>query len=162
MSRRALFQVSAFMTRVLARYNRLLLWMSVVNEYCPRDRSSPFLERCADEITMLHRSSKYLTTSLAVACLLVIYGGSVRSSEAERPNILFIIVDDQSPFDLKVYNSRSNAPNAPYRSVGVPGDGIGCGLSNGILDGRCLYGFATYDHVGAYALAHPQQAKTNQ
>ncbi|MBN2292038.1 MAG: sulfatase-like hydrolase/transferase [Pirellulales bacterium] len=29
------------------------------------------------------------------------------SNAAERPNILFIIVDDQSPFDLKIYNPKS-------------------------------------------------------
>ena len=27
---------------------------------------------------------------------------------ADRPNILFIIVDDQSPFDLQVYNPDSS------------------------------------------------------
>lgn len=34
-------------------------------------------------------------------------------SAAERPNILFILADDQSPFDLKVYNPRSelHTPN---------------------------------------------------
>ncbi|MEM9481535.1 MAG: sulfatase-like hydrolase/transferase [Verrucomicrobiota bacterium] len=33
--------------------------------------------------------------------------------EEERPNILFIIVDDQSPFDLKIYNPESelHSPN---------------------------------------------------
>ena len=30
-----------------------------------------------------------------------------RAAETDRPNILFIVVDDQSPFDLKVYNPRS-------------------------------------------------------
>jgi arylsulfatase A-like enzyme len=32
---------------------------------------------------------------------------------AERPNILFIVVDDQSPFDLKIYNAQSplQSPN---------------------------------------------------
>ena len=30
-----------------------------------------------------------------------------RSPAAERPNILFIIADDQSPFDLKIYNPKS-------------------------------------------------------
>ena len=30
------------------------------------------------------------------------------AAELQRPNILFIIVDDQSPFDLKVYNPRSS------------------------------------------------------
>ncbi|MBC8352887.1 MAG: sulfatase-like hydrolase/transferase [Planctomycetes bacterium] len=29
------------------------------------------------------------------------------SSAADRPNILFIIVDDQSPFDLNIYNAQS-------------------------------------------------------
>lgn len=29
------------------------------------------------------------------------------ATAAERPNILFILVDDQSPFDLKVYNPKS-------------------------------------------------------
>ncbi|MDB5344627.1 MAG: Arylsulfatase [Schlesneria sp.] len=33
--------------------------------------------------------------------------------QTRKPNILFIIVDDQSPFDLKAYDSRStlNTPN---------------------------------------------------
>ena len=30
-----------------------------------------------------------------------------RADEKPRPNILFVLVDDQSPFDLKVYNPRS-------------------------------------------------------
>lgn len=30
-----------------------------------------------------------------------------RAAEAKRPNILFILVDDQSPFDLKCYNPQS-------------------------------------------------------
>jgi len=32
---------------------------------------------------------------------------AVDAAKGDRPNILFIIVDDQSPFDLKVYNPRS-------------------------------------------------------
>jgi choline-sulfatase len=39
-----------------------------------------------------------LTTALA---------GTASAAETRRPNILFILVDDQSPFDLKVYNSKS-------------------------------------------------------
>jgi len=37
----------------------------------------------------------------------------IDATAAARPNILFIIVDDQSPFDLKIYNSRSwlHTPN---------------------------------------------------
>ena len=32
---------------------------------------------------------------------------NVFADEPKRPNFLFIIVDDQSPFDLQVYNSDS-------------------------------------------------------
>ena len=39
-------------------------------------------------------------SGVLVSCLATV-------SDAERPNILFIIVDDQSPFDLKLYNSDS-------------------------------------------------------
>ena len=41
-------------------------------------------------------------------CLLLVFGFLTgNAAAAKRPNILFIIVDDQSPFDLKVYNPRS-------------------------------------------------------
>ena len=47
-------------------------------------------------------------------CLIFLYGlvslpciPSCADAAERRPNILFIIVDDQSPFDLKVYNPRS-------------------------------------------------------
>ncbi len=47
---------------------------------------------------------------MATACLLV---ASPAFAGVARPNILFIIVDDQSPFDLKVYDptSRLESPN---------------------------------------------------
>jgi arylsulfatase A-like enzyme len=58
---------------------------------------------------MMKPSQYYLTKSLAVTCTLLVLVGSLRTTAADekRPNILFIIVDDQSPFDLKAYNSRS-------------------------------------------------------
>src|SRR5687767_13047234 len=40
-----------------------------------------------------------------VGLLLLVSG--VVATEAERPNFLFIVVDDQSPFDLKAYNPQS-------------------------------------------------------
>ena len=43
-----------------------------------------------------------------VAALVFLIALSINAFAAEkRPNILFIIADDQSPFDLKVYNPRS-------------------------------------------------------
>jgi choline-sulfatase len=43
--------------------------------------------------------------------LLLLIGTALQA--AKRPNILFIIVDDQSPFDLKIYNpeSKQDSPN---------------------------------------------------
>jgi choline-sulfatase len=43
---------------------------------------------------------------IALAFLTLGCGQSV-ADEAKRPNILFILVDDQSPFDLRVYNPQS-------------------------------------------------------
>lgn len=48
-------------------------------------------------------------------CCLLIWGGvvalcptlSLLAAEPRRPNILFILADDQSPFDLQVYNPES-------------------------------------------------------
>ena len=58
---------------------------------------------------MMTPSQKYLTKSFAVLCAILSLSGLVRTTAAndKRPNILFIIADDQSPFDLTVYNSRS-------------------------------------------------------
>jgi len=49
---------------------------------------------------------KHLTIFVAMSCVL---GTSTWSfaAEARRPNILFVIVDDQSPFDLKIYEPQS-------------------------------------------------------
>lgn len=50
-------------------------------------------------------------TNLFAALLLIASTLAVRVSaedaKAKRPNILFIIADDQSPFDLQLYNSKS-------------------------------------------------------
>ena len=46
-------------------------------------------------------------TSVLFAFLGVFGALQAARAEGDRPNILFIIVDDQSPFDLKVYNPQS-------------------------------------------------------
>ena len=43
-----------------------------------------------------------ISLSLLLATLLLSAAGAV-----QKPNFLFIIVDDQSPLDLKIYNTRS-------------------------------------------------------
>lgn len=65
-----------------------------------------------EEPTML----KFIHAASVVAVLTFFaFTGTttVAEPEAKRPNVLFIIVDDQSPFDLKLYNSKSklDTPN---------------------------------------------------
>jgi len=48
-----------------------------------------------------------MRTTLALITLFLFIGGQVSAADAKRPNILFILVDDQSPFDLKCYNTHS-------------------------------------------------------
>ncbi len=47
---------------------------------------------------------KHLPLILLVLCCLA---APSQAAETKRPNILFILVDDQSPFDLKVYDPKS-------------------------------------------------------
>ena len=42
-----------------------------------------------------------------VTVLLAIPPAGLNAADSRRPNFLFILVDDQSPFDLKVYNPDS-------------------------------------------------------
>lgn len=42
-----------------------------------------------------------------VSLMAIVYGRAASAESVDRPNILFILVDDQSPFDLKVYNADS-------------------------------------------------------
>jgi arylsulfatase A-like enzyme len=53
---------------------------------------------------------KTILTFLACAALAC---GPARAADPQRPNILFILVDDQSPYDLKCYNPQSplESPN---------------------------------------------------
>ena len=44
---------------------------------------------------------------IAIACALAPPISTVQGQEAKRPNFLFIVVDDQSPFDLRIYNPAS-------------------------------------------------------
>jgi len=46
--------------------------------------------------------------ALIAFCVFVsVFCGLSQAGEARRPNILFILVDDQAPFDLKVYDPKS-------------------------------------------------------
>lgn len=45
------------------------------------------------------------STAILMSCLISV---TVFADDVKRPNILFIIVDDQSPFDLKIYNPQSS------------------------------------------------------
>ncbi|MCH2378670.1 MAG: sulfatase-like hydrolase/transferase, partial [Pedosphaera sp.] len=48
-----------------------------------------------------------LSAALAMSLLASLVSNQTCEAASNRPNILFIIADDQSPFDLKIYNPRS-------------------------------------------------------
>ncbi|MDF1860534.1 MAG: sulfatase-like hydrolase/transferase [Verrucomicrobiales bacterium] len=50
---------------------------------------------------------------LFLPCLLFLFTAALTYGAEKKPNILFIIVDDQSPLDLKIYRpeSRAHTPN---------------------------------------------------
>jgi hypothetical protein len=48
-----------------------------------------------------------MKTVLIALTLLGLVAGRCAGADAKRPNLLFIIVDDQSALDLKVYNGQS-------------------------------------------------------
>ncbi len=50
--------------------------------------------------------------TLALSLLIAVGVNQTCEGSDKRPNILFIIADDQSPFDFKFYNQRS-ALDAP-------------------------------------------------
>jgi arylsulfatase A-like enzyme len=54
-----------------------------------------------------------MKTILTALSLLALLASHSSSADARQPNLLFILVDDQSPLDLKVYNERSplDTPN---------------------------------------------------
>jgi hypothetical protein len=82
------------------------------------------------------------------AALLVVSLAATAIARAadKRPNILFIIADDQSPFDFKTYNT---GPRQACRR----GHGLRCGLPHGLLLRSGLFSIETYDHERPHPLA---------
>ena len=54
-----------------------------------------------------HSAACHLMHLLRSCTILLALTASLLAAEKRRPNILFIVVDDQSPFDLKAYNPKS-------------------------------------------------------
>lgn len=54
-----------------------------------------------------------MKTILRALALTFVFATSLHAAEPRKPNILFILVDDQSPFDFKFYNPQStlDSPN---------------------------------------------------
>jgi choline-sulfatase len=48
-----------------------------------------------------------IAASLSLVCSLLLTSATADEIKTQRPNILFVLVDDQSPFDLKIYNATS-------------------------------------------------------
>lgn len=63
----------------------------------------------------MHRPIHLLSALLLLAFLLQAgFATEANAAEEKRPNVLFIVVDDQSPLDLKVYN-----PDSPLQTPNI-------------------------------------------
>lgn len=82
-------------------------WPSIRRRWHTLQAHSPFYfaGRLGLFRAVLQGSTRRYGCYLGIIALLWGWGSLLPA--AEKPNFLFIIVDDQSPFDLKVYNPRS-------------------------------------------------------
>lgn len=73
--------------------------------------------------------------ALLTALCLVLMASIALAAPAERPNILFIIVNDQSPFDLKIYDPKSTLQTPVIDRLAAEGmvchDRAGCTSKTG-------------------------------
>lgn len=101
-----------------------------------------------------------------IICLFAIAFGHVATVEAKPPNVLFIVVDDQSPFDLKLYNSRSELQSPNIDRIAKSGmvidaayhmgsnSGAVCSPSRHmIMSGRTLWHIPTAPQAAKYSPA---------
>ena len=100
--------------RVLLRYDLVTRRVSEGLHSAPRLRVG--LSNCRHKRVYPEMSVPPFTTlrasALVAIALTLVVAPSLLAGD-KRPNILFILVDDQSPFDLKVYNPQSilDTPN---------------------------------------------------
>ena len=108
--------------------------------------------------------TKKLTHALlsVIVFLPCISSAVLLPADDRRPNILFIMVDDQSPFDLQVYDKNSKLATPNIDQLAARGMVFDAAPSDGCLDRGRLHLFATYDHGRSPAVARAQQAWTNQ
>ena len=76
---------------------------------------------------------------MAAACLLAAASASAKDA---RPNILFIIVDDQSPFDLKAYDPHSQLDSPNIDRLAREGMVLDAAHHMGSLERRRLHAVA--------------------
>ena len=75
----------------------------------------------------------------------------------KRPNILYIIVDDQSPFDFKFYNQRSQLDAPVIEKLAAEGMVIDGAYQMGVGGWR-VHGVAAHDHERTHSMAHSGSA----
>ncbi|MFT4639255.1 MAG: hypothetical protein ACI8T1_002580 [Verrucomicrobiales bacterium] len=78
----------------------------------------------------------------------------VAHAAKDRPNFLFIVVDDQAPFDLKIDNPDSSLETPVIRQLAADGMNFGRGPSHERLGWRRLHAFSSHDHVRTNSLAY--------
>lgn len=77
------------------------------NNRLPQEPTQPYLSERIDMIDTYLKHALKLMVAIGFSFLCLLVTAEAMQAAAKRPNILFVIVDDQSPFDLKVYDSKS-------------------------------------------------------
>jgi choline-sulfatase len=63
----------------------------------------------------------FWTIACGVVCAMAMLAATAKAADAKRPNILFIIVDDQSPFDFRFYNPSSTLDSPVLERLAAEG-----------------------------------------
>ena len=106
------------------------------------------------------RHTQGICSPLPVSLLLLVAGmnasvgpSTVLAASEQPPNILLIVVDDPSLFNLRVYNADSVLDTPVIDRLAAEGMTIDCAMSHGFLKRGCLLSVTPHDHVGANRLA---------
>ena len=101
-------------------------------------------------------------TFFTLILLAIATAWQASAESAKRPNVLFIIADDQSPFDFKAYDPSSPLGRPGHRQAGIRRHDPRPGLSHGLDVGSGLFPSRTMVMSGRTLWHLPRRGKKHQ
>jgi len=95
---------------------------------------------------------KNRTKMCLILALTVVYTFGLAQAANKRPNILFILADDQSPFDLKTYDPKSPLDTPVLDGLAAEGM-VFDGISHGFVFRCSVHTVPPHDHDRAHSVA---------